>query len=417
MRIKLFESFKDGVYKDGILDNSDNKNGYYEFYKDGILKARGNYYNNVCSGYWEYPMDKSDRYSTIIYFSNIDDLKRPWIKFNLSEINRVSKYVNLVNKKNRYDYYLIDDKCNFIIKLEDDYYYICYNGVYKKCDQLSELIKELKKTKIFESVEGINKYNSSGQREGYWEIYNSSNKLILKCNYKNGLLDGPFESYYDNGYIKYNGNYKNDLLDGYLEEYYINGNINSKGNYKNGNQDGYWEDYYNNGNIHKKCYYKNGLLDGPFESYYDNGYIKYKGNYLLNRKDGYCKEYLRDGKLVDGVNYKNGSKIGFNVYLDDSVYKKVFYYYHNEELDFKYLKLSNQEYNKINNLFPLEEVYIDDNDLMNYNNYYYIFGNKLSFIGKLDDDYFHLFHDSKYTKYDQLYDLFKELKKIKYNDN
>jgi len=47
--------------------------------------------------------------------------------------------------------------------------------------------------------EEINKYNSDGNREGYWEWYNSDGALMSKGNYKDGNREGYWERYNSDG--------------------------------------------------------------------------------------------------------------------------------------------------------------------------------------------------------------------------
>lgn len=44
-----------------------------------------------------------------------------------------------------------------------------------------------------------NKYNTEGNREGYWEYYHNNGNIWFKVNYKNGTFNGYLESYSSNG--------------------------------------------------------------------------------------------------------------------------------------------------------------------------------------------------------------------------
>ena len=72
----------------------------------------------------------------------------------------------------------------------------------------------------------------------------------------------------------------------------------------------------------------------------------------------------------------------------------------------KYLyELFYEQFKKINSLIPLNKS-IDNNNFINF----YLIGNKVDFISKLEDDYYYLFYDSEYIMCDQLDGLIKELK-------
>ena len=128
---------------------------YFEKKVNGIILEKGYYENNERIGYWEYyKLDGSLFYVTFGNLNrfNIDmeyHLDNKWYKLDDKELNRIGNYVLLEERYvNLSYYYKINGSINFISKLDDDYYYICYNGVYKKCDQLGELIREIKRLKI-----------------------------------------------------------------------------------------------------------------------------------------------------------------------------------------------------------------------------------------------------------------------------
>lgn len=46
-----------------------------------------------------------------------------------------------------------------------------------------------------------NKYNTEGNREGYWEYYHNNGTIWLKGNYTNDKKEGYWEEYFSNGKI------------------------------------------------------------------------------------------------------------------------------------------------------------------------------------------------------------------------
>ena len=274
----------------------------------------------------------------------------------------------------------------------------------------------------------INKLNSRGNKEGYWEEDDqytlflddkSITLLVRKCNYKDGEYDGYCEFYHSYGLIKCN--YVLGVRHGYYE-YIVNGVVNTKGDYKNGNKEGYWVTYYPNGKLKEECNYDNRNYEGKYKTYYSSGKLESEGNYRNNLKNGYWVNYFEDGRISEECNYKNDYKIGFQICRNGKLYDRCFYFYDWSDEN-KYLKMSNDEINKINNFLhfrincTLDEIYISDKDFINYDNYYYMFGRKLSFICKLEDDYYILFNEGIYIKCDQLSEVIKRLKKIFSNED
>lgn len=70
---------------------------------------------------------------------------------------------------------------------------------------------------------------------GIVEYYDSDNKIIMKKNLKDGLLEGEFILYYKNGKINLMSNYKNNLLDGEYKIFDGNEKLIKHFIYKNGN--------------------------------------------------------------------------------------------------------------------------------------------------------------------------------------
>jgi len=65
-------------------------------------------------------------------------------KLNDRELIKLKIYIyKVVNESDNYFYFM--NKDNYLCKIEDDYYVLFYNGIYNKCDQLSGLIKEIRK--------------------------------------------------------------------------------------------------------------------------------------------------------------------------------------------------------------------------------------------------------------------------------
>ena len=217
--------------------------------------------------------------------------------------------------------------------------------------------------KLFEEFskgEEKNKYNSNGQKERYWDIIYGHD--CYKGNYKNGLKDGYWEIYDGNNSIKNKYNYKNGVLDGYIEEY-RSGYLSYIGHYKNGERTGHWV-YYKDGDILKKGNLFNMIEVGYWE-YYNHGYFDHEHLYL-----GWTNRYY------------DIEKIGW-------------------------LKLTDFELNKIRNVLPNSNI--EEHEW--FNKMFYLIDDDFNFMFKVEDDYYYIFRDGVYTKYDQLSELIRGLKK------
>jgi antitoxin component YwqK of YwqJK toxin-antitoxin module len=84
-------------------------------------------------------------------------------------------------------------------------------------------------------IKKINRVDSRGREQGYWEKYHT------------------------NGVLHYKGSYKNGLLVGMWEFYWPSGNLGAKGSYVNGLSEGIWE-YYQDGVLMNRKLWDNGVL-------------------------------------------------------------------------------------------------------------------------------------------------------------
>ena len=134
-----------------------NQNGCWNRYENGNLTRKFLYNNSICICMEEYEyigtsptsiLKHQKRGEFYFYDDNFNNFKEKWLKLTKYELLKLKNIVPLVlrRKENKY-FYMIDDDLNFIVKLEDDYYYICYNGSYTKYDQFSTFIKQLKKVR------------------------------------------------------------------------------------------------------------------------------------------------------------------------------------------------------------------------------------------------------------------------------
>ena len=116
---------------------------YYEKLEGGIVSERGYINNGKKEGYWEYYKSDGSLYYVSFHVAS-EFYDNEWYKLGEDEYRVLSKYVFLDERYINNRYYYMVGNCKFISKLEDDYYYY-YDGEYNKCDQLSELIKKIKR--------------------------------------------------------------------------------------------------------------------------------------------------------------------------------------------------------------------------------------------------------------------------------
>ena len=223
----------------------------------------------------------------------------------------------------------------------------------------------------------INQYDSEGNKQGYWENYNTNGKIESKGNYINNIRDGYWEYYYPNGQLFIAGGYNNNQLVGEWLEYFDNGDLASKGSYKNSMRDGDWFFYHDGNILYAKRRYINGILIettnitesekpkklfiprklegkgsrweqwnnsqptingkkinqydlngkpiGYWDDWIDDEMVSGKGFFIKGLKHGMWEEYL-SGELIGKGIYKNGKETGIWEFYDDGElsYKRMF---------------------------------------------------------------------------------------------
>ena len=223
----------------------------------------------------------------------------------------------------------------------------------------------------------INQYDSEGNKQGYWENYNTNGKIESKGNYINNIRDGYWEYYYPNGQLFIAGGYNNNQLVGEWLEYFDNGDLASKGSYKNSMRDGDWF-FYHDGNIlyAKRRYINGNLIEtaditesekpkklfiprklegegsrweqwnnsqptingkkinqydlngkplGYWDDWIDDEMVSGKGFFIKGLKHGMWEEYL-SGELIGKGIYKNGKETGiWELYDDGKLDSKVLF--------------------------------------------------------------------------------------------
>ena len=84
----------------------------------------------------------------------------------------------------------------------------------------------------------------------------------------------PFHVYDESNFLISKSNFKNDSLDGTYKEYYISGKVGLTGEYRTGKKDGTWTEYSEYGKVLFTNEYNNGIKTGEWKYYYPNTKIE-----------------------------------------------------------------------------------------------------------------------------------------------
>jgi antitoxin component YwqK of YwqJK toxin-antitoxin module len=219
-------------------------------------------------------------------------------------------------------------------------------------------IAEDAKYETFVSAAGdTNRFNASGQREGFWLEKNAGYEW--SGYYVNGQKHGTFVGYplgigllsfietYDMGkknglflvadragYITKEEFYRNDSLEGFRRTYYTGGRLKTEeqfkggklhgvkkvwnsqnriveeGHFVNGQRHGINKWFYSSGKLNTESNYVNGSLEGPMTTYYENGNIYSKTVYKNNEIEGEYIEFHENGKVKVKGFYVKGKEEG-----------------------------------------------------------------------------------------------------------
>ena len=185
----------------------------------------------------------------------------------------------------------------------------------------------------------------------------------------------------------------------------VNNHI-AKGNIEDGKKEGLWTYYNTDSSIKQKGHYKNGLREGLWEINYNSGSPQERVSYINGIKQGYCQYFHYNGKLWHHVYMRDNNFYGLYIEYDDNGNILDILFYDNIfDADEVWIPLTEKETKKINKILN-KEIYHLGGDL------FYMIGNRLDFIVKLEDDYYYFYHNGIYTKCDQLNGLLIELKNI-----
>jgi antitoxin component YwqK of YwqJK toxin-antitoxin module len=127
-------------------------------------------------------------------------------------------------------------------------------------------------------------------KDSIWKYYNEAQQLILKDQFKMGMLEGKQVVFYPSGNPLQVKNWHNNLAEGPYQQYFDEGGIKEEGTF-----------------VHN-------LLEDTLYIYNPDGKITIKGRYLHDMKEGNWLYYADDGSKVDTLIYHRGKCLNIDKY-------------------------------------------------------------------------------------------------------
>lgn len=181
----------------GIFVNK-KKTGEWNYYFNGILKEKSNYFEGLRQGATFLYKDNGEVSDTLYYYSDFVD--------GMLNLKKMSNYIEYVRSEETYS--------KFSSKFS--------NGEWiEKCNSENEY---------------VGKKNGNNRRTGVWKVYETyenEKKVVEIINYENGVRNGKSISYNFFGNIDGIVNFENGVLSGEVVSFYSNGKVRSIENYKN----------------------------------------------------------------------------------------------------------------------------------------------------------------------------------------
>jgi antitoxin component YwqK of YwqJK toxin-antitoxin module len=167
------------------------KTGEWDYYFNGKIKEKANYYLGERQGATYY-YDDEGKVSDTLYFYNdyLDGM------LNLDKMNNYMEYLR-------------------------------YENVYAKYSS-KFLNGEWVETQFPDNSVYVGKKNRDNRRIGIWKVYTikgNEKKLQQIISYNNGVRQGKCIAYYSSGEVNYLANFDNGVVNGEVQYYYPNGKI------------------------------------------------------------------------------------------------------------------------------------------------------------------------------------------------
>ena len=180
----------------------------------------------------------------------------------------------------------------------------------QKCSILLLFLSTLMACSPLETIENkddsgvlLERYTRSKEtfaKEGKFEAFYPSGKVMETATYKNDVLSGERTRYYENGKVEFVEQYVNGQFEGPYKMYSEEGQLLLEGQYVNNRMDGVWKNYYKTGELKGEAMLKDNNENGPFTEYFQNGKVMIEGTYFNgDNEQGELKKYNEAGEMVE----------------------------------------------------------------------------------------------------------------------
>lgn len=321
---QVYRYANDSISSEGTLRDGKPDGFWKTYYENGILKSEGNRKDFLLDGQWVFYSEEGD---TTLLVNYERDIKNGLRKIYMSDeiIEDHFDQGTRVGVSRRYDrrYHLLQ-----VMSIKDGYEE-GHSPVYDTTGRLVEIITY--KKGFVNSREVINRYDSQGQKHGYWKEFYPDFSLKSEIYYKHGLRDGFYKLYDEKGNLLVITKYVNDVEQiiasemkplQMKHEYYPNGRIKREASFRDGKKEGTWREFDENGNVVSSQIYKNGTLvqsgvmdtdgtrRGEWVELYPDSTLRSKGLFINGKRSGEWKFYY-PGEILEQVgSYKDGQLDG-----------------------------------------------------------------------------------------------------------
>lgn len=188
----------------GIIDREGkHQRDWIDYYRNGTVKDRGKYTNNLREGKW------------VFYFQS-------------GKIEQEG-YYKRGKEQDLWTWYYPGGN----IFIEEEYYNGRLEGKYSEYDDLGNILTE---GEYFD-----------GEKEGDWIV--SINDFVAKGKYITGFEDGKWKYFYGDGTLMFDGNYIQGQADGKHKYFYPNATLKEEQYYAGGIPDKHWKKYDKEGSL------------------------------------------------------------------------------------------------------------------------------------------------------------------------
>ncbi len=279
---------------------------YVSFYKDGTIKSKGYFIDNISTGEWSYFYESGE----LRMIGEVVNGKNNGIWKYYYEAGEKKMEGRLVNGKRVGNWVIFSSNGN---KQSEGKYnnnsrigiwkYYANSGGLKATEEIKEDFSIYTEYYISGELKSKGK-KFEGKKEGRWLFYYEDGANQAKGTYKQGKKFGPWVYYNESGSIKAEGNYINNLTDGIWIHYYESGIVKTKGKLYKGQKDGEWSLYYTDGKLKGEANYELG--NGIYKEYYKTGSLKVKGKVVNGKNQGVWQYFYESGYLEGECSFRNG---------------------------------------------------------------------------------------------------------------